>query len=56
MPQVQVVTTALQLHSREPSLWVYAVAWEFKHNKNAAASRTLMQRGLRMCEGPHTAA
>jgi len=48
---LQVVTKALQLHPREPSLWVYAAAWEFEHNRNAAASRTLMQRGLRMCPG-----
>ena len=43
------MTKALQLHPREPSLWVYAAAWEFEHNRNAAASRALMQRGLRMC-------
>ena len=48
---LQVVTKALQLHPREPSLWVYAAAWEFEHNRNAAASRALMQRGLRMCPG-----
>jgi len=48
---LQVVTTALPLHPREPSPWVYAAAWEFEHNRNAAASRTLMQRGLRMCPG-----
>ena len=28
---------------------MYAAAWEFEHNRNAAASRALMQRGLRMC-------
>ena len=48
---LQVVTKALQLHPREPSLWVYAAAWEFEHNRNAAASRALMQRGLRMSPG-----
>ena len=51
MRTLQVVTKALQLHPREPSLWVYAAAWEFEHNRNAAASRALMQRGLRMCPG-----
>ena len=48
---MQVVTKGLQLHPREPSLWVYAAAYEFEHNRNAAASRALMQRGLRMCPG-----
>ena len=31
-------------------MWSYAGAWEFEHNGNAAAARTLMQRGLRMCK------
>ncbi|CAL8463055.1 g2589 [Coccomyxa elongata] len=47
----QVVTKALQLHPREASLWIYASAWEFEHNRNAGAARALMQRGLRMCPG-----
>ena len=47
----QVVTKALQLHPRESSLWAYAAAWEFEHNRNAGAARALMQRGLRMCPG-----
>ena len=48
---MQVVTKALQLHPREASLWIYASAWEFEHNRNAGAARALMQRGLRMCPG-----
>lgn len=32
-----------------PALWIYAAAWEFEANQNAAAARSLMQRGLRMC-------
>lgn len=47
----QVVTKALQLHPREASLWIYASAWEFEHNRNAGTARALMQRGLRMCPG-----
>ena len=38
---MQVVTKGLQLHPREPGLWVYAAAHEFEHNRNAAASRAL---------------
>jgi len=40
----------LQLHPAASGLWSYAAAWEFEHNSNAAAARTLMQRGLRMCK------
>ena len=46
----QVLTKALQLHPAASGLWSYAAAWEFEHNSNAAAARTLMQRGLRMCK------
>lgn len=45
------LTKALQLHPAASGLWSYAAAWEFEHNSNAAAARTLMQRGLRMCKG-----
>lgn len=48
---MQVLTKALQLHPAASGLWSYAAAWEFEHNSNAAAARTLMQRGLRMCKG-----
>ena len=47
---LQVLTKALQLHPAASGLWSYAAAWEFEHNSNAAAARTLMQRGLRMCK------
>ena len=47
----QVVTKALQLHPREPALWVAAAAWELERNRNAGAARALMQRGLRLCPG-----
>ncbi|GAQ85721.1 U3 small nucleolar RNA-associated protein 6 [Klebsormidium nitens] len=45
----KVLTKALQLHPARPALWIYAAAWEFEANQNAAAARSLMQRGLRMC-------
>lgn len=48
---LQVLTKALQLHPAASGLWSYAASWEFEHNSNAAAARTLMQRGLRMCKG-----
>ena len=48
---MQVVTQALQLHPTAAGLWSYAAAWEFEHNRNAAAARSLMQRGLRVCRG-----
>ena len=48
---LQVLTKALQLHPTASGLWSYAAAWEFEHNSNAAAARSLMQRGLRMCRG-----
>ncbi|DBA99850.1 hypothetical protein WJX77_002505 [Trebouxia sp. C0004] len=46
----RVLTKALQLHPAASGLWSYAAAWEFEHNSNAGAARTLMQRGLRMCK------
>lgn len=52
-PCLQVLTKALQLHPAASGLWSYAAAWEFEHNSNAAAARTLMQRGLRMCKTSH---
>ncbi len=44
------LTKALQLHPAVPGLWSYAAAWELEHNRNVAAARALMQRGLRMCK------
>lgn len=46
----RVLTKALQLHSGCAALWTYAAAWELEANQNAAAARSLMQRGLRMCK------
>ncbi|KAK9837160.1 hypothetical protein WJX81_007266 [Elliptochloris bilobata] len=47
----KVLTKALQLHPTAAGLWIYAAAWEVEHNRNVAAARALMQRGLRMCKG-----
>jgi hypothetical protein len=46
----KVLARALQLHPTSPALWTRAAAWEFEHNSNAGAARSLMQRGLRMCK------
>lgn len=46
----RVLTHALQLHQNCPALWSYAAAWEFEHNSNTVAARSLMQRGLRLCK------
>lgn len=32
-----------------PGVWIYAAAWEFDNNLNAAAARALMHSGLRAC-------
>ena len=42
------MTKALQLHPREPGLWIYAASWEFEENKNTSGARSLMQQGLRI--------
>ena len=34
---------ALQLHPREPRIWIAAASWEFETNGNANAARVLMQ-------------
>lgn len=47
----KVVTKALQRHATTAILWVEAACWEFEHNSNVAAARTLMQQGIRMCKG-----
>ncbi|KAJ7946306.1 U3 small nucleolar RNA-associated protein 6-like protein [Quillaja saponaria] len=39
----------VRFHPKVPGVWIYAAAWEFDHNLNAAAARVLMQSGLRMC-------
>lgn len=45
----QVLAQAIRLHPRVPGIWIYAAAWEFNHNLNVAATRALMQAGLRTC-------
>lgn len=48
------LTKALQLHPTVAGLWSSAAAWELRQNGNAAAARSLMQRGLRMAaDSPH---
>ncbi|CAM9339971.1 unnamed protein product [Scytosiphon promiscuus] len=39
---------ALQLHPRNPGLWIKAASWEFFDGGNASSARSLMQRGLRI--------
>ncbi|CAI9117813.1 OLC1v1019298C1 [Oldenlandia corymbosa var. corymbosa] len=39
----------IRFHPKVPGVWIYAAAWEFDHNLNAAAGRALMQRGLGAC-------
>ncbi|KAH7839425.1 hypothetical protein Vadar_003994 [Vaccinium darrowii] len=34
---------------RMSGIWIYAAAWEFNQNLNAAVARALMQSGLRAC-------
>ncbi|CAK9176057.1 unnamed protein product [Ilex paraguariensis] len=45
----QVLAQVIRFHPKVPGVWIYAAAWEFDHNLNAAAARALMQRGLRAC-------
>ena len=47
---MQALTKALQLHPTAAGLWSYAAAWEFQHNRNTNAARSLMQQGLRVCK------
>ncbi|CAM9506257.1 unnamed protein product [Ectocarpus fasciculatus] len=42
---------ALQLHPRNPGLWIKAASWEFFDGGNASSARSLMQRGLRINPG-----
>ncbi|CBN75272.1 conserved unknown protein [Ectocarpus siliculosus] len=42
---------ALQLHPRNPGLWIKAASWEFFNGGNASSARSLMQRGLRINPG-----
>eukprot|EP01122_Echinamoeba_exundans_P011893 TRINITY_DN4870_c0_g1_i1.p1 TRINITY_DN4870_c0_g1~~TRINITY_DN4870_c0_g1_i1.p1 ORF type:complete len:744 (+),score=166.85 TRINITY_DN4870_c0_g1_i1:192-2423(+) len=38
---------ALQYHSTNHKLWILAASWEYEHNLNISAARTLLQRALR---------
>lgn len=46
----KVLAKALQLHPTAAGLWSYAAAWEYDHNNNTAAARSLMQQALRVCK------
>ncbi|KAA8520095.1 hypothetical protein F0562_014351 [Nyssa sinensis] len=45
----EVLAQLIRFHPKVPGVWMYAAAWEFDHNLNAAAARALMQSGLRAC-------
>ncbi|KAA8515521.1 hypothetical protein F0562_018868 [Nyssa sinensis] len=45
----KVLAQVVRFHPKVPGVWIYAAAWEFDHNLNAAAARALMQSGLRAC-------
>ncbi|CAN0294818.1 unnamed protein product [Discosporangium mesarthrocarpum] len=44
----QLFARALQLHPRNPGLWIKAASWEFFECNNSTAARVLMQRALRI--------
>ncbi|KAL6986568.1 hypothetical protein U1Q18_052123, partial [Sarracenia purpurea var. burkii] len=44
-----VLAQVIRFHPKVPGIWIYAAAWEFDQNLNAAAARALMQSGLRAC-------
>ena len=44
----RVFVRAIQYHPTEPALWLRAAHWEWRHNRNAEAARTLLQRALRI--------
>ena len=44
----KILASALQLHPGAISLWISSADWEFSHNNNPAASRTLYQRAIRL--------
>ncbi|CAH2056592.1 unnamed protein product [Thlaspi arvense] len=45
----KVLAQVIRFHPKVPGVWIYAAAWEFDQNLNAAAARALMQSGLRVC-------
>ena len=46
---LQALVHVMRFHPKVPAVWIYAAAWEFDHNLNAAAARAIMQSGLRAC-------
>ncbi|XP_052183683.1 uncharacterized protein LOC127795817 [Diospyros lotus] len=45
----KVLAQVIRFHPKVPGVWIYAAAWEFDQNLNAAAARSIMQSGLRAC-------
>ncbi|XP_013395525.1 U3 small nucleolar RNA-associated protein 6 homolog [Lingula anatina] len=43
----KIFTRMLQVHNKNPELWVMAAKWEFEDNKSTDNARNLLQRGLR---------
>lgn len=46
---LQVLAQLIRFHPKVPGVWIYAAAWEFDHNINVDAARSLMLSGLRVC-------
>lgn len=46
---LQVLAQLIRFHPKVPGVWIYAAAWEFDHNTNVDAARSLMLSGLRVC-------
>lgn len=46
---MQVLAQLIRFHPKVPGVWIYAAAWEFDHNSNVDAARSLMLSGLRVC-------
>ncbi|KGN49099.1 U3 small nucleolar RNA-associated protein 6 homolog [Cucumis sativus] len=45
----KVLAQLIRFHPKVPGVWIYAAAWEFDHNINVDAARSLMLSGLRVC-------
>lgn len=45
----KVLAQLIRFHPKIPGVWIYAAAWEFDHNSNVDAARSLMLSGLRVC-------
>lgn len=46
---LQVLAQLIRFHPKVTGVWIYAAAWEFDHNTNVEAARSLMLSGLRVC-------